>query len=147
VDYDTLFLEKAKNDFDAWQEAMAQSKQRIQSTTYNPNNARLFHVMQAKLFDAIAKLDTEKEKYLLYGYGYMGKTIAALLENKIVGFIDKNASKISQSNVYGIDALDSLKYDKVIISLLDREEEIIDELCNNYGVDAKKILRLADQIT
>jgi hypothetical protein len=147
VDYDTLFLEKAKNDFDAWQEAMAHSKQRIQSTTYNPNNARLFHAMQAKLFDAIAKLDVEKEKYLIYGYGYMGKTIAALLGHKIVGFVDKNTSKISQPKVYGIDALGSLEYDKVIISLLDREEEVVEELCNNYGVNSKKILRLADQVT
>ncbi len=156
VDYDALFLEKesaplvlerAKNDFDAWQEAMYQSKQRIESTTHNKNNGRLFHSMQAKLFNAIAKLDTDKEKYLIYGYGFMGKTIASLLENNIVGFLDKNAQEIDKPNVYNIDSLSQLEYDKVIISLLDREDEIVNDLVNNYQIDKSKIICLADKVT
>ena len=96
-----------------------------------------------KFFDQINSLN---EKYVIYGYGTIGKTIRALMHENIVAFVDRTSSLISEEiineEVYSPKNLPNIKYDKIIISVLGREVEIIRYLVEDLHVSKDKIVTL-----
>ncbi|MCK9224196.1 MAG: hypothetical protein M0R46_15385 [Candidatus Muirbacterium halophilum] len=85
------------------------------------------------LFSFIQKLN---ETYVIYGNGTIGKTIQALIADKVIGYVDMADEKHHPLN------LKNMQYDKIIISVLGREEEIIKYLTQDLGVDINKIITL-----
>jgi phytanoyl-CoA hydroxylase len=110
----------------------------------NENNNLHFSKKFNSFFGTIEILRSTKDKYLLYGNGTIGKTIKALIPEKIITTIDKNnnyiSNKFDQDSVYSIENISSIHYDKIIISVLGREHNIIKELSEKYNVPKEKII-------
>ncbi|MFY9105114.1 glycosyltransferase [Aliarcobacter cryaerophilus] len=84
----------------------------------------------------IVNLKNSNNKYVIYGNGTIGKTIQALIPDKIVGYVDIADEKNHPKN------LKNMKYDKIIISVLGREVEIIKYLVEELEVNKEKIIKL-----
>ena len=67
-------------------------------------------------------------KYLIYGNGTFGKIIYQVLQNSIIGFVDKDTSDYDYS------------YDYIIISVLGREKEIVRHLQDTFNIQKDKII-------
>jgi glycosyltransferase involved in cell wall biosynthesis len=89
-----------------------------------------------KLYEQIINLRNCSQKYLLYGNGTIGKTIRALIPDKIVGYVDIADKNNPPKN------LENMQYDKIIISVLGRENEIKAYLMNELNVSQNKIITL-----
>lgn len=107
-----------------------------------------FSVTYNSLFEHIQRMRNNKMKYVVYGHGTVGKTIHALMPEEVVGFVDIKSElfnvKIKSNEVYSPKNLKNMKFDKIIISVLGREQEIEDYLVNECDVDRNAILRLLD---
>jgi hypothetical protein len=75
-----------------------------------------------------------KETYIIYGYGTIGKVIDKLIPQQIIAIVDQDYAKIEEKNIYSPIDIVNFNYDKIIISVLGREEII-----ENYLVDILKI--------
>lgn len=100
-------------------------------TDYNCNINLLFSAKYNKFYNQI--LNLKESKYILYGYGTIGKTIQAMIPNKIIGYIDINTHPNNLINI---------NYDKIIVSVLGREEEIIKYLITELNIERKKIITI-----
>ncbi|MCT7486744.1 hypothetical protein N5T98_06870 [Aliarcobacter cryaerophilus] len=89
-----------------------------------------------KLFETINNLKQTKCNYIIYGNGTISKTIQALIPDKIIGYVD-----IADENNHPKN-LKNMKYDKIIISVLGREEEIIKYLVEDLKIARDKIITL-----
>ena len=96
------------------------------------NFSQLFN----KLFGKIEELKQKNNYYALYGYGTIGKTIQTLIPDKIIGYVD-----IADANNHPKN-LKNMEYDKIIISVLGREEEIIKYLVEDLKIARDKIITL-----
>jgi len=81
----------------------------------------------------------EDKSYIIYGYGTIGKIIQAIIPEKIVGYVD-----IADKDNHP-EKLQTIKYDKIIISVLGREESIIGYLVNQLSIKKDKIVTLSLQ--
>lgn len=96
-------------------------------------------------YNFIESIKLDKKKYLIYGYGTVGKTIGNMLENDIAGFIDKDifvVTKANKDNVRIVDEISSFNFDKIIVSVLGREEEIIQYLQDSHDVHIDNIITI-----
>jgi len=94
-------------------------------------------------FSKINKIKNDKFKYVIYGNGVIGKTIYALIPEKIIILVDQNShhmeKQIKQGGVYSPKILQNVYYDKIIISVFGREKNIINYLVNELDVDKDAI--------
>lgn len=96
-----------------------------------------------------SQLEEIKQKYqkiALYGYGTVGKTITQILKDKIEVIIDQN--KIIDNDLHcpiiHIQELSEFSFDVILISVLGREEEIIETLLKqNILIDSIKTLKIS----
>ncbi len=86
-----------------------------------------------KIFNQLISLDNN---IVIYGNGTIGKTIQALIPDKIVGYVDIADEDNHPRNLINI------QYDKIIISVLGREEEIIKYLVEDLKIARDKIITL-----
>lgn len=84
-----------------------------------------------KFYNQIKNLNNN---IIIYGKGTIGKTIQALIPDKIIGYVD-----IADENNHPKNLKD-MKYDKIIISVLGREEEIIKYLTEELKIDKERII-------
>ncbi|MGM0641874.1 MAG: hypothetical protein ACQESN_10670 [Thermotogota bacterium] len=95
----------------------------------------------SKLFKQIYELNNSS--LVIYGNGSFGQTIRSLIPNSIVGCVDKSSTKISKNiqkdSVYSPENLSYMVYDKIVISVLGREEEVIQYLTEDLGLSKHKI--------
>ncbi len=84
--------------------------------------------------------------HVIYGHGTVGQTIYALIPDSILAFIDQKSDLISTSvqkgHVYAPENLHNMTYDKIIISVLGREDEIEKYLVETLHVNKEKIIKL-----
>lgn len=99
------------------------------------NNQLKFSEDFGTFFNQILALKDSSDTYVLYGYGTVGKTIASLMPEKIVGFVDKFDKKHHPKN------LKSMKYDKLLITVLGREKSILADLMD-IGIELEKVVTL-----
>ncbi len=105
-----------------------------------PNDNRLYvSLLFNKLFDQIMKLVKEYEKIALYGYGKVGMMIAALCHEKLVVIADKEDKRNELFPSCFPDELSRYEFDVLIITVLGREEYIVDDLVAYSGISPKKI--------
>jgi acetyltransferase-like isoleucine patch superfamily enzyme len=102
------------------------------------NNQRNLEFSKAfnNFYNFINKINSYDEKYIIYGNGTVGKTIRTLIPNKIIDYVDIADEKHHPLN------LKNLKYDKIIISVLGRENEIIKYLVEEINIEIEKIIIL-----
>ncbi|WP_418179600.1 LicD family protein [Aliarcobacter lanthieri] len=92
-----------------------------------------FSIYFNKFINQINNLDNN---IIIYGNGTIGKTIQALIPDKILGYVDIADEDNHPKN------LKNIKYDKVLISVLGREEEIIKYLVEDLKIARDKIITL-----
>jgi len=69
----------------------------------------------------------------------------SILDKNIVCIVDKKSQILysnnnnAKDNVFSLDSLQYITYDQIIISVLGRENGIIDDLISNYNVKQKDI--------
>jgi FkbM family methyltransferase len=71
---------------------------------------------------------------VVYGNGTVGKTIQALIPDKVIGYVDIAVKENHPST------LKSMQFDKIIISVLGREKEITKYLLEDLQIDKNKII-------
>jgi hypothetical protein len=101
-----------------------------------------FSVLFNNFYNFINQLKNTEFKYIIYGNGTVGKTIHHIMQEKIVAFIDRNSANLNNSNVYHPSQLKELSYDKIIISVLGREDIIKNYLISDMGIDNKQIVSI-----
>jgi glycosyltransferase involved in cell wall biosynthesis len=83
---------------------------------------------------------------IIYGCGTIGKMIYSFMCENCIAFVDQKSDIISQeitkSEVYSPKNLPNMNYDKIIISVLGREDEIIKYLTEELHVNPDKIVTL-----
>ncbi|RXJ66611.1 hypothetical protein CRV08_12335 [Halarcobacter ebronensis] len=85
-------------------------------------------------------------KLIIYGAGTIGQTVYKLIDkNIIVSIVDRNKDIINNldCSIKGLEYLNTINnndYDKILITVLGREEEIIDELISKYNINPSKFL-------
>ena len=91
----------------------------------------------------IDNLDSSK-KYLLYGYGNIGKLIYDKVGDSIKTIVDMDYKNISTKTlpIYNPLNINSFQFDYVIISVLGRENEITKYLVDDLEIDRNKIITL-----
>ena len=82
------------------------------------------------------KIQNLDNNLIIYGNGTVSKTIQTLIPDKIVGYVD-----IADENNHPKNLKD-MKYDKIIISVLGREEVIIKYLVEDLQIPRDKIITL-----
>ena len=92
-----------------------------------------FSKVYNKFYSQIQNFDNN---LIVYGNGTIGKTIVALMADKIVGYVDMADANNHPKN------LKNMEYDKIIISVLGREEEIIKYLVEDLKIARDKIITL-----
>ena len=91
-------------------------------------------------------IEVKDEKYILYGYGSIGKIIHSILKGKINALVDKNSNLISKSidknTIYSPKNIVNIDYDKIIISVVGNEEKIIEFLTKELDIKIENIITL-----
>ena len=78
-------------------------------------------------------------KLAVYGYGTITNLIKDYLPETVI-FFDKRASYInSKDKIYNLNEITKQNFDKVLISAIGHEKEIIDLLTQNYKISIDKI--------
>lgn len=99
-----------------------------------------------KLSEKLIELSEPNYKYLIYGAGVVSDYIYFKINKNVVTRVDRNSSlidtKIKKDEVYSAENIKNIKYDKIIISVLGREEEIVKYLTNQFEVDRSRIIIL-----
>lgn len=116
------------------------------SETLSRLNSLDFSRKFSRWFNAIQQLYECGAKVILYGNGSVGKTIRALLPGLVVTTVDQSSNvevlgpeNNWQQNIYSPQMIMLFPYDFVLITVLGREEEIIEKLVNDYNVSLERI--------
>ncbi|RXJ82201.1 hypothetical protein [Arcobacter sp. F2176] len=107
----------------------------------NPNNQILLTKLLNKLNINLNQL-IENKKFILYGYGNIGINIYNNFNNQVIAIIDKIYKVLRNQyklDIFGLEKIKQLEFDYVVISVLGREEEIIDELIRDYNLINKRL--------
>lgn len=141
VEYEKLFqdnykqyIKEIKNNFTA-----------IKSVKKGDKKEILLSKQLNSITKQINSLNINKT-YVIYGHGVVGKIIYNLLDEALRIFIDKastlTSKEIKENTVYHPENLHNMYYDNIIISVLGREEEIMQYLIEELNVDKHKIITL-----
>ena len=110
--------------------------------SYDPNQGNyMFAYLFNHLYKWLNSLDKTK-KYVLYGFGHIGRLIRSEGELNIVGIVDQNYRRLSEATViavHDIAQIDKFDFDYVIITALGREKEIT-EFLSSKNVATESIL-------
>lgn len=116
-------------------------------THLEPESITSFPNQFSTIFNHLKELSEQNATYVVYGYGTMGQLLNKFLENKIVGFVDKTSNIVSnvdtkRDTIYAPKNLEYMTYDFIIISVLGREKDIIEDLIDKYNIQKEKIISL-----
>lgn len=107
------------------------------------NQNYTFAYFMNSFYKWIDELDSSKN-YLLYGYGHIGKLIYDKVGDSIKTIVDMNYQNLSTKSlpIYNPLDINNFEFDYIIISVLGREEIIIENLVENLRIDKNKIISL-----
>jgi hypothetical protein len=99
-----------------------------------------------KFYQKIEELKNQNYSFIIYGHGSVGQIIQKLMPKKNIIFIDQKSDLITKNilkdRVYSPKNLPNMNYDKILISVLGREKEIINYLLDEVGVQRDRIMTL-----
>ena len=102
----------------------------LSNSHIKPNEELKFSKHFSLISQQIKKLDEESKKVVIYGKGSIGKYIKSLLLKSTYEFIE----------TINIETIKDIQYDYLIISLLGREDEILNNLNKITNIDKSKII-------
>lgn len=111
--------------------------------SYRPNYKMKF--ISKEIEHWFFKLSAKNFTYVIYGYGSFGAAMLDYFPEKIVAFIDQKSSIVSKDikkhEIYSPQNIVNMIYDRIIISVLGRENEIENYLVNTIHINKEKIIR------
>ncbi|WP_418179596.1 glycosyltransferase family 2 protein [Aliarcobacter lanthieri] len=106
---------------------------------YNNECFKNFSTILSSTLLNIDSIINQYNRVVLYGYGSLGKLLYSHYSNKITGIIDKSfIDKNSSLPIIKLDEINKYEFDTILISLINREKGIIEELIQN-GIPRDKI--------
>lgn len=123
--------------------------ERAQSIDFiKEGNQRNYHFAKqfSMLYFQFMEYASQYSKIVIYGAGTMGQTAYKLLDSKkLVAMVDQNAKAIYQSycdvqDLTFFEITDPKQYDAILITVLGREDHIVQDLMQKYNIDAAKFL-------
>ena len=106
------------------------------------NNNLDFSVLFSSLLLQIELFFRQYDNVVIYGCGLFGQLLAAKYESKVVAITDKNNdSSINDHKITDLKTINKLDYEKIIITVLGREDEILKSL-DVAGIPKSKIYTL-----
>ncbi len=110
---------------------------------YKTNNNRTLARILNILFAQINTLDLQEKKFILYGYGNLGRIIHTLYPENVLCIIDKNYEELNKNygsnQFYSNTILNTKNQEYILVTILGREDEI-KEIISTYIMDQSKIL-------
>lgn len=104
-----------------------------------------FAIEYSHFFSQVVEIKTYARKVVIYGNGSMGKTIDAILGDHVLCIVDVSSTnlskKIEKNQIYSPKSLSHLIFDKIIISLLGRENDVEKFLIEECNVKEDKIIK------
>ena len=102
------------------------------------------------LLSFLDSLNKQEKKYILYASGVGAKMIMEILGDKIEYVIDSDIRKLNGSffdkNIYYTDKLLKVGNERIIISLIGRSDEVINELSNKYNISKEQFINFDTQL-
>ena len=148
---DQFFEILDKNDFcnEKYDATVVSSLESYETIVLKSNQRRLSCAFEfSKQFNGFynqLKQFQQSNVYVIYGHGTIGQTIYALMPDSILAFVDQKSDLVSTSiqkgHVYAPENLRNMTYDKIIISVLGREDEIEKYLVEALHVHKEKIIK------
>lgn len=149
VKYENLFTDNYELELLNSKENFVKIKSQFMAThitnlLFQPHERIAFSALYNKNFNLLQEL--EGCNYVIYGHGTIGKTIYKLIENKILAFVDQNSNLISKDikkgEVYSPENLINIPYNKIIITVFGREDNIINYLTKDLNIEKDKLIKL-----
>lgn len=102
-----------------------------------------FALMFSRLHGDILDLKQKYTKIIIYGNGTFGKVVTSMIGENLLAIVDSSSKEESNSPtkeiVYSPKILNSLEYNIIVVTVLGRENEILDFLRENMGIKDDKI--------
>jgi FkbM family methyltransferase len=131
--------QRLKLDQEIRQNSLGLSSKTI-SSKLNFDFSKQFNI----LYSQIEALKNKNEKYIIYGAGTISNLIYSILEENIITKVDQKSSFIDtiikKDTIYNPKNIKNIQFDKIIISALGREEEIIKYLIEELNLNIEKII-------
>ncbi|WP_320035349.1 glycosyltransferase family 2 protein [Halarcobacter sp.] len=108
----------------------------LENSSHNMFFNRLFNNLLSQCYH----FHLEKKNFVLYGYGNIGKIIYSNFKNNIKYVIDQQYDILKKQYIKPITVLKNSPNELIVISVLGREKEIIDELINTYNIRKELII-------
>lgn len=104
-------------------------------------NNQLFSKQFNKIIEQYLEFSKNKE-IIFYGNGNISKMLLNINSENVIGILDQNNFDLNPFliPVYDPELIRNIKYNKIIITVLGREKEIIEYLEKNFFIDRKNIL-------
>jgi len=112
----------------------------LQLQTLQKNNNRFFAHLINEFDKQMQELKLREKRFVLYGYGHVGRIIKERYCDQIIAIVDQNFELLSEHRVDAPKKLTTLDFDFVLISVLGREKDITEYLVNDLNVPVHKIL-------
>ena len=98
------------------------------------------------LIDFFKELSLREDEYILYGAGTSSELISSFFKDKIQFVLDidrlKTGTKLQDKIIYNLDKLSEITNRKIIISIIMRSDEAVENLIKNYNIPQKQIIQL-----
>lgn len=98
------------------------------------------------LLDFFKELSLSEDEYILYGAGASSELISSFFKDKVQFILDidrqKTGTKIEDKMIYNLDKLSEITNQKIIISIIMRSDEAVENLIRNYNIPSKQIIQL-----
>lgn len=104
------------------------------------NNNLILSGEISKLYAKITKLKDNTSRYIVYGYGSFGQILNAFLGEQILFFVDMNCKSMNNPQVCSLEKGIKEDFDFILISVLGREDGILNNLICNFSVPLEKII-------
>lgn len=111
----------------------------------NNDNNTVFTKLLNNLFEQFEELELSKKRFVLYGYGNVGKIVYSRFKDNIIFVVDKNYSIINQEEnieVFDINKLLDIEYDYILISVLGANNSIENYLEKGFNIAKNKIMKI-----
>jgi glycosyltransferase involved in cell wall biosynthesis len=104
-------------------------------------NNLLFSRQFNKIIEQYLDFLENNENIILYGNGTISNMLLKINSKKIIGILDQNNlnPNISMIPIFYPQFIKNIKYNKIIITVLGREKEIMEYLNKTFSIDTKNI--------
>lgn len=111
---------------------------------FGSDNNMLFNRLQNCLNERLKEV-LDGKKFVLYGYGNIGEIVYQKYSDSVCAIVDKNYQQLMKQHhieIFSPFLLRSMEYEYLFISVLGREDQIKQELIEEYGVEGEKVLKV-----